>query len=177
MNVVFYGRYSDSGQSEQSIEGQRKHGGCNKKNVQKVYIENAVIDGVLSILNDDYISDIAQKIADLSAKESNTDTIKRLKKLLKENEDANDHTFRTALIDTFINKIYLYGETDDGGARAEIYCNATAQTINGPINGPTRSSSMEHLAPPARFERTTCRLGGGHSIQLSYGGIYTYFGG
>ena len=24
MNLVFYGRYSDSGQSEQSIEGQRK---------------------------------------------------------------------------------------------------------------------------------------------------------
>jgi DNA invertase Pin-like site-specific DNA recombinase len=24
MNIVFYGRYSDSGQSEQSIEGQRK---------------------------------------------------------------------------------------------------------------------------------------------------------
>ena len=29
---------------------QRKHGDCNKKNVQKIYIENAVIDGVLSIL-------------------------------------------------------------------------------------------------------------------------------
>ena len=24
MNIVFYGRYSDSGQSEQSIEGQRR---------------------------------------------------------------------------------------------------------------------------------------------------------
>jgi DNA invertase Pin-like site-specific DNA recombinase len=24
MNLVFYGRYSDAGQSEQSIEGQRK---------------------------------------------------------------------------------------------------------------------------------------------------------
>jgi len=187
---------------------QRKHGGCSKKSVQKVYIENSVIDGVLSILNDDYINDIAQKIADLSAKESNTDTIKRLKKLLKENEDAianlvkaiesgkavdllsaqiekrqaehsdletqlakekmmrptltfdevkfffdkfkngdaNDHTFRTALIDTFINKIYLYDESDDDGARAEIYCNATAQIINCPINDSVRSSSMEQLA-------------------------------
>jgi len=71
-----------------SCVSQRQHKGCNKKNVQKVYIENAVIDGVLSILNDDYISNIAQRIADLSAKESNTSTLTRLKKLLKENETA-----------------------------------------------------------------------------------------
>jgi len=40
------------------------------------------------------------------------------------NGDANDSTFRTALIDTFVNKIYLY---DGDDARVEIYCNASNQ--------------------------------------------------
>jgi len=204
----------------------RKHGDCKKKNVQKVYIENAVIDGVLSILTDDYIKDIAKKVSDLSAKEGNFDIIKRLKKLLKENEEAtknlikaiesgkavdvlteqierrqtehtdlkiqlakekmthpvltydeimfflerfkagnaNDHTFRTALIDTFVSKIYLY---DGDEPRAEIYCNASEKSINctmtpisefdinknHAINDTGESSSMARLA---RLKRPLC---------------------
>ena len=31
------------------------------------------------------------------------------------------------------------------------------------------------MASPARFERATFRLGGGCSIQLSYGDIYSYY--
>ena len=210
----------------------RKHGDCKKRNVQKVYIENAVVDGVLSILTDDYIKDIAKKVSDLSAKEGNFDIIKRLKKLLKENDDAtknlikaiesgkavdiltdqiekrqaerteleiqlakekmtrpvltfdeimfflekfksgnaNDHAFRTALIDTFVNKIYLY---DGEEPRAEIYCNASEKSINctmtpisefdtnknHAINDTGESSSMAQLARPMRFERTTFRVG------------------
>lgn len=201
---------SKSGKIHQyySCVTQRRHGGCKKKHVQKAYIESAVIDGVLSILNDDYINGIAHKIADLSAKEGNSDTIKRLKKLLRENEEAianlikaiesgkavdvlsaqiekcqsersefesqlakekmmrpvltydeirfffdkfktgnaNDHTFRTALIDTFVNKIYLYDESEDGDARAEVYCNASNQTVNCPINDSVKSSSKGQLA-------------------------------
>jgi len=72
----------------------RKHGDCKKRNVQKVYIENAVVDGVLSILTDDYIKDIAKKVSDLSAKEGNFDIIKRLKKLLNENEDATKNLIK-----------------------------------------------------------------------------------
>ena len=197
---------------------QRKRGDCNKKNVQKAYIENSVVDGVLSILTDDYIKDIAKKVSDLSAKENNTDTVKRLKKQLKENEtaianlikaietgkavdvlseqiekrqaerseleiqlakekmsrpvltqdevlfflerfksgNANDITFRTALIDTFVDRIYLY---DGEEPRAEIYCNASDKHINCPIAEPLNSSSMEQLARPMRFERTTFRVG------------------
>ena len=32
------------------------------------------------------------------------------------------------------------------------------------------------LAPPARFERTAFRLGGGRSIHLSYGGRFDFAG-
>ena len=32
-----------------------------------------------------------------------------------------------------------------------------------------------NLAPPARLELTTSRLGGVRSIQVSYGGVLTYF--
>ena len=209
---------------------QRRHDGCGKKSVQKSYIEDVVVNSVLSALTDEYIDDIARTIADLSIKESNTETLKRLKKLLKENEeamanlikaiesgkavdilsaqiekrqsehadlevqlakekivrpvltfeevrfffekfkngDADDIAFRTALIDTFISRIYLY---DGDDARVEIYCNASDKTINCPISEPLKSSSMEQLARPMRLERTTYRVGVCHSIQLSYGRV------
>ena len=188
---------------------QRRHDSCEKKAVQKAYIEDAVVEGVMSVLTDGYINEIAQKIADLSVKECNTDTIKRLKKLLKENEEAtanlikaietgkavdvlsaqiekrqseradleiqlakekmirpvltfdevkfffdkfrkgnvDDFAFRTALIDTFINRIYLY---DDDDPRAEIYCNASEKSINVPIDKLDKSSSMGQLAQRPR---------------------------
>jgi len=184
---------------------QRRDGGCNKKPVKKEFIEDLVVEKVLSVLSDEYIETVAQKIADLSVKESNTDTIKRLKKLLKENEaatqnlikaiesgkavdvlstqierrqaekadfeiqlakekmvrpvltfeevkfffakfkngDANDHAYRAALIDAFINKIYLY---DGDDARVEIYCNASDQMINCSIDEHSKRSSIEQLA-------------------------------
>ena len=40
------------------------------------------------IVPSDYIDSIAQKIADFSVKEGNTDTLKRLTRLLKENAEA-----------------------------------------------------------------------------------------
>jgi len=182
---------------------QCRHDGCKKKAVQKAYIEDLVVKNVLSVLTGEYIDAIASKIADLSTKESNIDTLKRLKKLLKENEaaivnlvkaiesgkavdvlsaqiekrqlekadlevqfakekmirpvltfeevkffferfrngDADDITYRMALIDTFVNKIYLY-DVDD--ARVEIYCNASDKSINCSI-GELKSSPMEQL--------------------------------
>ncbi len=35
----------------------------------------------------------------------------------------------------------------------------------------SRSVLLGEVADPARFERATCRLGGGCSIQLSYGSV------
>ena len=77
------------------------------------------------------------------------------------NGDANDHFFRTALIDTFVNRIYVFDGED---ARVEIYCNASEQKISCPIGEPLKSSSMGQLARPARIERAAYRLGGGRSI-------------
>jgi len=184
---------------------QRKHGDCKKKSVQKTYIENVVVDGIMSILSDKYINDIAKKVSDLSAKESNNDSIKRLQKQLKENDkatanlikaiesgkavdvlsaqiekrqeersnletqlaqekmqrpiltfdevkfflekfkngDESDNTFRTALIDTFINRIYLYDGED---SRAEIHCNVTTEKsyITTPLRDDTEYTSLNN---------------------------------
>ena len=70
---------------------QRKGGSCKKKSIQKQYAEDLVVTSVLAVLTDEYIDAIAQKISDLSAKEGNTDMLKRLKKLLRENESATEN--------------------------------------------------------------------------------------
>ena len=62
--------------------------------MQKTLIEDKVIKEVLAILTDEYIDAIARSIADLSAKEGNTDTVLRLKRLLKENEDAKENLIK-----------------------------------------------------------------------------------
>ena len=66
----------------------RKHGDCKKKPVKKAYVEDLVVEHIINDLTDEKINDMATKISALSAKNGNTDTIKRLKKLLKENEEA-----------------------------------------------------------------------------------------
>ena len=70
---------------------QRRHGDCKKKPVQKSYIEDLVVNEVLAVLTDEYIDTIAHRIADLSATEGNTDTVKRLRRLLAENEEATEN--------------------------------------------------------------------------------------
>ena len=50
-----------------------------------------VIKTVFSILTDEKIDKISKNICDFSEKESNTDTLKRLKKLIKENEKATEN--------------------------------------------------------------------------------------
>ena len=66
----------------------RKHGDCKKKPVKKAYIEDLVVEHIINDLTDEKINDMATKISALSAKDGNTETIKRLKSLLKENEEA-----------------------------------------------------------------------------------------
>ena len=78
------------------------------------------------------------------------------------NGDANDISFRQALIDSFVNKLYLYDGED---SHAEIYCNASEKPFSTrldkrdcAISEPVKSSSMAHLAPQVGLEPTTLRL-------------------
>ena len=73
---------------------QRRKGSCKKKAITKDVIEEKVITSVLDMLNSKYIEMIAQKIADLSQKEGNTDQLKRIKKQIRENEVATDNLIK-----------------------------------------------------------------------------------
>ena len=70
--------------------------------------------------------------------------------------DVKDITYRMALIDTFISKIYLY---DGDNTRMEIFCNASNQGINIPIGEPNNSSPMGQLARLKGLEPPTLRTG------------------
>jgi len=48
----------------------------------------------MSILTSEKIDEIAKNVCELSEKESNTDTLKRLKKLIKENEKATENLIK-----------------------------------------------------------------------------------
>ncbi len=74
--------------------GQRRHSGCQKSTVQKQYIEDLVVNEVRSILTPENIDKIARKAVELAEKERNTDTLKRLHRLLRENETATDNLIK-----------------------------------------------------------------------------------
>ena len=67
---------------------------CNLKPVKKTYIEDLVVKSIMSILTDEKIDEIAKNICELSEKESNTETLKRLKKLIKENKTATENLIK-----------------------------------------------------------------------------------
>ena len=69
----------------------RNRGNCNKATTKKAYIEDMVVYKVFEAITDEKIDKISQKISELSAKESNNATIKRLKAMLKDNEKATDN--------------------------------------------------------------------------------------
>ena len=80
------------------------------------------------------------------------------------NGDANNMAYRMALIDIFINKVYVF-DSDD--SRVEIYCNAIKQKIISSLGELTRSPK-EQLARLKGFEPLTHGLEGRCSILLSY---------
>ena len=63
---------------------------CHKRNVQKDYIENIVVQKARNILTDENINTIANNVYELAQKEMQDNTnIKRLNKQLRENEQQN----------------------------------------------------------------------------------------
>ena len=70
----------------QCINNKRKK--CKKKTVRKEYIEDLVVNETVKILTPENIDRIAHSVVDLCEKERNTDSIKRINKLIRENEAA-----------------------------------------------------------------------------------------
>lgn len=66
---------------------------CDKKNVQKEYIENLVVEEARKILTDENIDKISKTVVELAEKEKDTTKLKNLNKLLKENEKQKTNLF------------------------------------------------------------------------------------
>lgn len=71
---------------------------CDKKAVKKDYIENLVIEQARNILTDSNIKTIAEEVVNLANKERDNATLKRLNKLLKENERQKENLFNSLKI-------------------------------------------------------------------------------
>ena len=61
---------------------------CEKKNIRKAQIEDRVIEATVEMLTPDYIDKIAHAIEKQCEKERNTDELKRIEKLIRENDKA-----------------------------------------------------------------------------------------
>ena len=66
---------------------------CNKKAVQKDYIEDLIVEQAREILTDDNINKIADEVVKLANKERENAVLKRLNKMLKENEKQKANLF------------------------------------------------------------------------------------
>ena len=186
---------------------------CTLKPVKKSYIEDMVIKTVMKVLTDKQIDRISKNVCEVSEKESNTDTLKILKKKIKENEvatnnlinalesgkavniisaqiekrqlekqnlevqiarekilrpkleikqvrfffkrflggDPTDMKFRQALIDTFINKVYLFQD------KLCIFCNAKDSKIEIPLHD-TECSYKGRMVDTKGLEPLTSRV-------------------
>ena len=66
----------------------RRRGGCGKKAVRKKYIEDKVIYKTIGFLTPENIDMLARSIEDRCERERNTEDLKRITKLIRENEKA-----------------------------------------------------------------------------------------
>ena len=67
---------------------------CRKKSVSKDYLENLVVSETKKLLTIEKINLIAKEIVELCKRESNTPTIQRLQRLIKENEKATNNLIK-----------------------------------------------------------------------------------
>ena len=63
---------------------------CDKKAVKKDYIENLVVEECRKLLTTENINKIASEVVAICEKEKDNSNLKRLNKLLKENQKAID---------------------------------------------------------------------------------------
>ena len=72
----------------------RRDKSCHKKTVSKAYVEDLVIKETRKLLTKENIDRIAKEVVRLCEQEKDTDNLKRLKKLLRENERATENLFK-----------------------------------------------------------------------------------
>lgn len=72
----------------------RRDKSCDKKTVNKEYIEDVVVQQLREFLTPDNINTIAREVVDLCERESNNGNAKRLQKLLSENEKATENLLK-----------------------------------------------------------------------------------
>lgn len=95
---------------------------CNKKAVKKDYIENLVVEECRKLLTDENIINIANEVVALCEKEKDNSNLKRLGKLLKENEKQRNNLFdsiKICHIDSVKKALFEEIEKMDN-ARADI---------------------------------------------------------
>lgn len=71
---------------------------CDKKNVQKEFIENLVVEEARNILTDENIDKISKTVVQLAEKEKDDTRLKALNKLLQENEKQKANLFNSLKI-------------------------------------------------------------------------------
>ena len=84
----------------------RRRGDCKKKTVQKSYIEDKVINETIRILTPENIDRIARSVEALCEKERNTANLKRINKLIKENETATENLVKSLEAGRVVDVIY-----------------------------------------------------------------------
>ena len=72
----------------------RRDKSCPKKSIGKEYIEDTVVIKLREFLTTENINTIAKEVVDLCERARNNDTLTRLNKLLKENEQATENLLK-----------------------------------------------------------------------------------
>ncbi len=105
---------------------------CDKKTVQKDYIEDLVVRETKKILTDGNLDKIAKEVVAFCQKESNSPTMQRLQKLLKENEKATENLLKAlerGQIDDIITDRIMQKKTE----RTELEKQLAEETIQYPV--------------------------------------------
>jgi len=84
----------------------RKKEKCEKSTVRKAYIEDFVINETLKILTPERIDEISKAIEERCEKERNTAALKRLNKLIRENEKATANLVKSLEAGRVVDVIY-----------------------------------------------------------------------
>lgn len=110
----------------------RKDKSCKKGTVNKSYIEELVITETRKLLTRDNIDKIASEVVRLCEQERNTDNLKCLKRLLKENERATENLLKALesgqLIDILAERISQKKKEHDDLER-QIFMEKTSNTV------------------------------------------------